>query len=152
VRVWAPPARFAIHTPAGDVIDFGCIFRLEVTDAGTVTLRVETGWVQLDNMHGESLIPAGASSSMTADRVPLVPVYDDADVAFTRAVREWEETNDPAVRAEAASVAAAHARPRDVLTLLMLALRASGPDRATFVNRAAELFPPPSTVSITKAA
>jgi hypothetical protein len=152
VRVWAPPARFAIHTPAGDVIDLGCVFRLEVEDAGTVKLRVETGWVQLANAFGESLIPAGASSSMAAGQRPLVPLYDDAAAPFAVAVRGWENTGDLAARAEFASAVTTHARPRDVFTLLMLAVRASGRDRAAFITRAAELAPPPSTVSAEKVA
>lgn len=49
VRVWAPPGAVALHTPAGDVIDLGCVFRLVVDGAGS-HVRVETGWVQLDNM------------------------------------------------------------------------------------------------------
>jgi ferric-dicitrate binding protein FerR (iron transport regulator) len=148
VRVWAPPGRFVVRTPVGDVIDLGCVFRLEV-DAGVVTLHVQSGWVLMDNGQGESLTPAGASSSMTAGRQPRVPVYDDALPGFEPAVRQWEDATDPAARAAFVATVTAQARARDVLTLLMLAVRTSGPDRAAFVTRAAALAPPPSSVSVT---
>ncbi len=61
VRLWAPPGHFAFQTPAGSVIDLGCIFDLSVDGQGTTRVRVDTGWVQLANGSGEALVPAGAS-------------------------------------------------------------------------------------------
>jgi ferric-dicitrate binding protein FerR (iron transport regulator) len=138
VSVWAPPSSVAFRTPAGDVIDMGCEFELSVTrDASHV--RVSSGWVQLDNLHGETLVPAGASSLMTADVRPGVAVYDDAPPGFREAVRTHESNpGDPLAVERVVQLA----RTRDVLTLLQLARRRSQAiDR--FVTRAAELFPPP---------
>jgi hypothetical protein len=144
VRLWAPPGVVAFHTPAGDVIDLGCVFRLAVY-GDTTRLSVRTGWVQLGNSYGESLVPAGASSLMQADRRPTAPVYDDAVAAFSAAVRAFEssEATGPAL-----SSIVATARPRDALTILMLAARRSGPDRATLVARAAVLAPPPASTNL----
>ncbi len=116
----------------------GCEFELSVTrDASHV--RVSSGWVQLDNLHGETLVPAGASSLMTEQRRPGVAVYDDALPGFREAVRAHE--SDPS-DAPAVERIVQLARTRDVLTLLQLArLRSPAIDR--FVARAAELFPPP---------
>jgi hypothetical protein len=138
VSVWAPPSSIAFRTPAGDVIDMGCEFELSVTrDASHV--RVSSGWVQLDNLHGETLVPAGASSLMTERVRPGVAVYDDALPGFREAVRAHEaDPSDPIAVERIVELA----RTRDVLTLLQLArLRSRAIDR--FVARAAELFPPP---------
>ncbi len=139
VRLWAPPGAVAIHTPAGDVIDLGCVFQLAV-DGDTARLSVRTGWVELANAYGQSLVPAGASSLMRPGSRPPVPVYDDAAAAFSSGVRAFEAGD--ATSAALSSVVST-ARPRDVLTILMLAERRSGPDRAALVARAAVLAPPP---------
>ncbi len=148
VRVWAPPGRFAIRTPAGDVTDLGCIFDLSVTAAGATVLRVETGWVQLSNFQGESLVPAGASATMTRAARPSVPVYDDAAPQFTAAVRAFELAADAASRANLARELGRGARPRDVLTLLVLANAAPDSFKRAILERAAELIPPPTGLTV----
>lgn len=137
VRVWAPPFSVAFHTPAGNVFDLGCEFDLTVTSESS-EVRVTSGWVQLENLSGEALVPAGASSAMQQGRRPGVAVFDDAPSPFREAVRRFEGREtladlDDIVR---------HARPRDVLTLLQLIRRGSaGTDR--LARRAFELSPPP---------
>lgn len=143
VRVWAPPGRFAIRTPAGDVIDLGCIFDLSV-DAAGARLHVATGWVQLSNFLGESLIPAGTSATMTRDARPAVPVYDDAAPQFKEAVRTFERTTDDASLADLAR----HARRRDVITLLVLAHQSADAHKRALLERAAVLKPPPPGVTV----
>lgn len=150
VRTWAPPGRFVVRTPAGDVVDLGCVFQLEV-DGGRTILRVQSGWVRLDNAHGESLIPAGANSIMTADRRALVAVYEDASPAFGEAVRQLETADSATDRSAAVATMMKEARTRDVYTLLTLAVRSSANDRAALVARAAELSPPPAGVSAARA-
>lgn len=146
VRIWAPPSRVAFTTPAGDVIDLGCIFTLTVDGGGAAHVVVETGWVQLENGHGEVLVPAGASTSMTAGRPPLVPVYEDATNAFREGVRAIED--GPGDRfAPAWRDIRRDARPRDVLTLLVLALRLPVDQRATLLEYAAILAPPPRPIA-----
>ncbi len=144
VRMWAPPGALAIHTPAGDVIDLGCVFQLTV-EGDTARLSVRTGWVELANGYGESLVPAGASSLMRPGGQPPVPVYDDAAAAFNTGVRAFE--GGDTTGAALSSIVAA-ARARDVPTILMLAARQSGPDRAALVARAAVLAPPPVTANL----
>jgi hypothetical protein len=141
VALWAPPGRFAIRTPAGEVIDLGCVFSLSVSDTGATSLSVRSGWVQLNNPSGEMLVPAGASSHMRAGSRPLVPVYDDATEAFRLAIRSIEAA---AGRPGAADFAIVDrdARARDVLTLLHLALRSDGGMRSRLLARAAVLHPP----------
>jgi hypothetical protein len=149
VRLWAPPGAVAFRTPAGDVIDLGCRFMLTVDPQGLAFLTVRTGWVELDNAYGESLVPAGASSAMQADRRPLVPVYDDAAPEFLNAVRAFERADsDPADRLLRTVTMTKVVRTRDVLTLLLLAARQQGPARADLVAAAASLVPPPAGVTV----
>ena len=147
VRIWAPPGMFAFRTPSGTVRDLGCIFNLAVDPDGTARVRVDTGWVQIDNDFGQSLVPAGASASMRRLSRPAVPIYDDASDAFRQAVRAAQDGGDLAERSEMATILRT-ARRRDVLTLLMLA-NASGTDlKRELLMRAAQLWPPPSGVSV----
>ena len=144
VRTWAPPGSVAFQTPTGEVIDLGCEFDLTV-EADRTTLRVLSGWVQLENTIAEVLIPAGASSEMRHDRAPGIAVYDDARPEFSAAVRALESgAGDPNAHLE---VIVSAARPRDVYTLLMLAAgNQSGSERLLAV--AADLWPPPSGVTV----
>lgn len=142
VRVWAPPFSVVIETPAGEVIDMGCEFRLSV-DGERSAVQVLSGWVQLENGIGQVLVPAGASSAMTSTDTPGVPVFDDAGEPFRNGVRAIES----GAEADGLPVVLALARPRDVYTLLLLT------DRRRHVaepllRRAAELSPPPDNVTI----
>jgi ferric-dicitrate binding protein FerR (iron transport regulator) len=137
VRVWAPPFSVAFHTPAGDVFDMGCEFDLTV-EGGSSHVRVTSGWVQLENFSGESIVPAGASTTMLAGRSPGVAVFDDASDEFREALRDLEAGG----QGTGIDTIIARARPRDVLTLLQLVQRDSaGSER--FARRAFELAPPP---------
>jgi hypothetical protein len=142
VRVWAPPFSVAFQTPAGDVLDMGCEFDLQV-EAEVSRLQVRSGWVQMENTVGESLIPAGASGEMRRNLMPGVPVFDNAGPSFLAAVRQLERTGD----ATSLQSVLDSARAEDVLTLLMLiARRVAGSDQ--LAARAAELSPPPGDVTV----
>lgn len=143
VRVVAPPFVLVVRTPAGLVIDLGCAFDLEVDPAGTARVSVTSGSIELENPHGATRVPAGARSEMTGSRAPFAPVYADAAPGFEAAVRALE-------RGEAGRdvTVTTLARERDVVTLLVLASRASGDVRAGLVQRAAALSPPPSGVDL----
>ena len=142
VRVWAPPGSLVIETPAGEVIDFGCEFRLSVLGMET-RVQVLSGWVQLENGVDEILVPAGASTEMTDRDAPGVPVFDDAPAEFRADVRAFERAGDRAALARALAVA----RPRDVYTLLHLT--EDHPSEAEpMLRRAAELSPPPGGITI----
>jgi hypothetical protein len=142
VRVWAPPGSLAIQTPAGEVIDLGCEFDLEVDDV-SARVSVRSGWVQLANGVEETLIPAGASGEMSGNRAPGVPVFDSANAEFREAVRRYELTGAEG----AVDAVVTHASSRDVLTLLTLVARGgAGIDR--IASRAAELWPLPADVTV----
>ena len=148
VRVWAPPGRFGIRTPGGTVVDLGCIFTLGVDANGLATAQVQTGWVELYNAWGESLIPAGAIGTMKASSAPTVPVYADAAPAFTNSVRAFQLATDDAARLTLVDDIARAARPRDVLTVLMLAKDSTPLVKRALLDRAAVLHPPPAGLTV----
>lgn len=143
LRVWAPPFSVVIQTPAGAVADLGCEFDLRV-DGAAAHVRVTSGWVLLENEYGESLVPEGASAPMRAGQRPGVPVFDDASAALRDLVRALEDGRGDL--GDAAAGIARLARPRDVLTLLMLTKQ--GVEAGPLARRAAELWPPPREVSV----
>ena len=145
VRVWAPPGSVVFRTPAGEVIDVGCEFEL-TAEATLSVVRVRSGWVQLENGIEETLVPAGAMSEMRAGRAPGVPVFEDAAPGFQAAVRALED-DQSADRASALTTIVGLARPRDVLTLLLLVER-HVQGSSQLAARAAELWPPPADVTV----
>jgi hypothetical protein len=148
VRLWAPPGRFGVRTPAGEVLDLGCVFDIAVEADGTTRVGVKTGWVQLSNAYGESLVPAGASSSMSTAMRPRVPVYRDAPAGFAAAVRAFEDNPRDRRYVTELRDSLAAARRRDALTLLVLANASPVDVKQALLERAAELVPPPAGVSI----
>lgn len=135
VRVWAPPFSIFISTPAGEVIDMGCEFFVTAHDDRT-EIEVLSGWVQLENRYGDVMVPEGASSVMVASARPRVPVFNDAAAGFHDAVRSAEFDGNP----NAVDTIVDSARPRDVLTLLVLATRMPQ-ERERLLMRAHELAP-----------
>ncbi len=133
--IWAPPARFGVELPAATAVDLGCIYYLETSRDGDGRLRVEMGWVALQNGGAEAFIPAGASARIDSVRGPGIPVFDDAPEAFKTAVRSVE--GDRALADLDALLRLA--RPRDALTLWHLLQRAQGPDRERVAGRFAAL-------------
>jgi hypothetical protein len=147
VRIWAPPGMFAFHTPGGTIRDLGCIFDLDVGPDGTSRVRVDTGWVQMDNDFGESLVPAGASAEMHRAARPGVPIYLDASDVFAAAVRSAQSGGEAGERRELDTIIRT-ARRRDVLTLLMLANVSATDIKRILLEQAAALWPAPSGVSV----
>ena len=146
VRVWSPPGRFVVETPSGTVRDLGCAFKL-IVDERSTTVLVRSGTVQLDNGTQEVLVPEGAISIMSARTGPTIPIYEDAAPAFVGAVRSLESGAPERDRWIGALLA--HARRRDVYTLLMLIRRGlPEPEAMRVAERAAELLPPPAGVSM----
>jgi FecR protein len=145
VRLWAPPWSFVVRTPAGEVGDLGCQFDASVDAEGVTRVTVRSGWVKVENVLGESLVPAGASALMRPGVTPFVAVYDDADAEFREGVRAYEAA-PPETAGSRLAGALAHARPRDVLTLLVLATRTSGATERDLVQTALRLSPPPASI------
>jgi hypothetical protein len=142
-RIWAPPRQFRIGSPAGETIDLGCAYRLDVTPDGLVSkLSVSTGQVAFEFDGREVYVPAGAACESVRSRGPAAPVFEAASGAFKDAVSkvEFGGATDP----DSVSRMIGLAGRRDTLTLWHLfASKRSTPElrRELFAKLSAE-FPP----------
>lgn len=141
-RIWAPPRQFRIGSPAGETIDLGCAYKLDVTPDGLVSkLSVSTGQVAFEFDGREVYVPAGAACESVRGRGPAAPVFESASAAFKDAVSrvEFGGGADP----DAVGRMIGLAERRDTLTLWHLfASKRSSPElqRALFARLASE-FP-----------
>lgn len=89
-RIWAPPRVFAVETPSASAVDLGCVYTLEVDDAGVGVLRVETGLVTLAQQGRESLVPAGAMCISRPRLGPGTPYFETASEKLKRAIEQLD--------------------------------------------------------------
>jgi ferric-dicitrate binding protein FerR (iron transport regulator) len=74
-RVWAPPGQFGIGLHGMDVLDLGCEFLVDADAHGNGTLTVLSGWVQVDNLWREVLVPQDTRVRLRGARLAGTP-YD----------------------------------------------------------------------------
>ena len=146
-RIWAPPRRFFVETPATTAIDLGCAYTLSTDEAGSGRLAVTSGWVSLERKSpggvDEVAVPAGASCRVAAAAGPGTPVWDDAPAPFRQAHDRFEaREGDDRERAERLGELLREARVKDGLTLLALAPRLVPEERGAIYDRLAVLSPP----------
>lgn len=143
-RVWAPPGQFGVGVTGADVIDLGCEFLLKVDADGNGSLSVLSGWVQVDNLRREVLVPQGTRVRVNGDGAAGTPHAFSASPAFVVALEAIDARNG-AVDANGEEVRRliAASRQQDAISLLVL-LRdypqlAEGP----MFERLASLLPTP---------
>jgi len=141
--IWAPPAQFVVDTPAAQAVDLGCQYTLRVAEDGSGLLTVETGWVAFQWHHRESFIPAGAACRTRPGHGPDTPYFLDAPKELTKAVEQFDRTNDDVALRSALGAT----RPRDAFTLWHLMMRTQGLQRGEVFDRLAELVKLPQTAS-----
>lgn len=145
--IWAPPGRFFVDTPSAVAVDLGCSYTLEVDDAGSGLLRVETGWVGFESRGLQSLVPAGAACPTRQGVGPGTPYFETAPEVLREALAVIDFDSDPDRRATALDTVLAAARPRDAFSLWHLLSRLDGEDRGRVHDRLAVLVPPPDGVT-----
>jgi hypothetical protein len=120
-RVWAPPGQFGVGVAGADVIDLGCEFLLKVDADGNGSLAVLSGWVQVDNMRREVLVPQGTQVSLHGDGAAGTPRAQDAGADFVAAL-DAIDARAGAVDADGDEIhrLLAASRPQDAITLLAL--------------------------------
>ena len=131
----APPRMFLVDTPTATAVDLGCEYDLSVQEDGAVSLTVQTGWVALEPLKGNTAtyVPAGFTARSHQRGVTL-PRRVQAPTAFREAVTRY-----PAGGAIDAMLASAE--PDDVPTLWhVLAYDPSARDRV--YNKIAALSVP----------
>ncbi|MGH8459299.1 MAG: hypothetical protein ACRESV_08105, partial [Nevskiales bacterium] len=145
-RIWAPPRLFFVETPAALAVDLGCVYTLEVDEAGAGLLRVESGWVQLESESRESVVPAGAVAAMNPGAGPGAPYYPEASEAFKASLMTLDF--GPATdHGQALTALLAEARREDSITLLTLLSREGAEARGLIYDRLAVLLPPPAGIT-----
>lgn len=145
-RIWAPPRRFFVETPAGLAVDLGCEYTLEVDDSGTSLLHVLSGYVGFVRATHEVIVPAGWLVRARPDRVPGTPFSEAASPALRDALVRFDfERGDT----EALTEVLSEARPADALTLWELLWRTEERERGRVYDRLVALVPPPPGVTRT---
>ncbi len=143
-KISAPPRLFFVETASALAVDLGCAYTLEVDDAGTGLLRVETGWVSFERDGKESVVPAGAVCRTRPREGPGTPYYEDAAPELRRALELYDFGG---AGEQPLQVILNTARPRDGLSLWHLLSRSDGLKRERVYERLARLVPPPAGVT-----
>ena len=120
-RVWAPPGQFGVGVAGADVIDLGCEFLLKVDADGIGSLSVLSGWVQVDNLRREVLVPQGTRVRVNGDGAAGTPQAFSASPAFAAALEAIDARNG-AVDANGEEVhrLIAESQQQDAISLLVL--------------------------------
>jgi len=120
-RVWAPPGQFGVGVAGTDVIDLGCEFLLKVDADGIGSLSVLSGWVQVDNLRREVLVPQGTRVRVNGDGAAGTPQAFSASPAFAAALEAIDARNG-AVDANGEEVhrLIAESQQQDAISLLVL--------------------------------
>jgi hypothetical protein len=133
------PGVFVIDTPRARAIDLGCEYTLTIAPGGGGELRVIAGWVDLSHGYEQSLVPQGASATISASGQLSVPLFDDAAPRFRAAIRDFDRSHDLATIVSLA-------RTRDALTLLNLFRAATPDERVQIFDRLNQLVPAPASI------
>jgi hypothetical protein len=146
-KIWAPPGKFYVDTPAATAVDLGCEYRLEVDESGAGALSVLLGYVGFEWNGRESYVPERAHCLTRPRLGPGTPFYADANDVFRRALERFDFDSAGPVRQDALRIVLAEARPRDALSLWHVLLRVDPAERGLVFDRLAELLPPPRGVT-----
>ena len=136
--IWAPPGEFSVETPSATAIDLGCIYTVQTDEAGNGFVRVDAGWVVLEEHGRESFIPGGAVCRMRRGRGPGIPYIETAAEPLKRLVTDFDETGSTKLL-RSGLVSAARS---DDVTLWHLLRRVPQAERRLVYNRLCSLVPP----------
>lgn len=120
-RVWAPPGQFGVGVEGVQVLDLGCEFLLQVDADGDGRLTVRSGWVLVDNLRREVLVPEGTTVRLHGAGSSGTPHDLGAGVGFVSALDAIDAREggvDPHGDEVRALLAAA--RAQDAISLLSL--------------------------------
>ena len=120
-RVWAPPGQFGVGVAGAEVIDLGCEFLLKVDADGNGSMSVLSGWVQVDNLRREVLVPQGTRVRVNGDGAAGTPHAFSASPAFVAALEAIDARNGT-VDADGEDIRRliAESRQQDAISLLVL--------------------------------
>ena len=140
----APPRLFFVDTPAAEAIDLGCVYTLQVDDAGRSVLHVTLGWVALVRNGREVYVPRYAMCEARPGIDPGTPYFEDASSAFVRALQKFDFEDGGE---ESLQEVLRESRPRDTFTLWHLLSRVDEARRVQVLNRMIELVGLPKGIT-----
>src|SRR5262245_8216475 len=132
----APPRLFFVDTPAGEAIDLGCAYVLEVDAAGRSRLHVTLGFVALVRNGEEVWVPRYGMCQARPGIGAGTPYFEDASDGLVSALEKFDFENGGA---EALATVLKESRPRDTFTLWHLLRRVEGSERVQVLDRMIEL-------------
>ena len=143
-RVWAPPGQFGVSVAGAELIDLGCEFMLNVDADGNGSLSVLSGWVQVDNLHREVLVPQGTRMRVNGDGAAGTPHAVSASAAFIAALDAIDARDgDVDPNGEEVRRLLAESRALDAISLLVLLRDYPALAEGPMFERLAVLLPTP---------
>jgi len=142
--IWAPPRLFFVDTPAAEAIDLGCVYTLQVDEAGTTLLHVTLGWVALVRNGREVYVPRYAMCESWPGIGPGTPFFEDASDTFVRLLERFDFENGGE---DVFKGLLSEARERDTFTLWHLLSTVDGGRRVQVLNRMIELVGLPKALT-----
>jgi hypothetical protein len=145
----APPRLFFVRTPAALATDLGCVYTLEVDEAGTTRIHVTLGWVELRQGDAASLVASGLVAEVEVGGKPGTP-YPAAFPGDARAALHRLDAGTGDAADLDRVLGALHGpseyltlRQESAITLWHLLQRVSPDLRERVYRRLAALIPPP---------
>lgn len=143
-KTWSPPDFFKIEIPAGEVIDLGSAFSIEVEADNSSEIQVSSGWVAFKTVNGKIILPPGMVCTLNKNGSPEIPYYVNASPEFKNALLKYEPGNK---NKQTLKNILSNARKSDDISLWYL-LKVSSPDEKKMIyDRLAEFVIPPDNVN-----
>lgn len=142
--ILADPRRFQIDTPAGRVVDLGCVFEVSVDAAGALRVAVTSGAVAIESAHGAVHIPAGAFATAVPGARPDIPVREAADPELAASLVALGRASSLRVGNADFDLILERAEVADAVSLWHLLARAEGPERFVYAKLLERLVPMPA--------
>ena len=140
----APPRIFFVNTPAAEAIDLGCVYDLEVDDAGGTLLHVTLGFVELVRNGRNVYVPRYAMCKARPGIGPGTPYFEDANQPLVDALERFDFEKDGE---SALDEVLRNSRTRDTFTLWHLLSEVDGSLRVRVLNRMIELVGLPKEIN-----
>ncbi len=88
--IWAPAGEFSVAAPSATAVDLGCIYTVQTDDRGDGLVRVEAGWVALEDHGRESFIPGGSVCRMIHGRGPGIPYLETSAEPLKQMIQDFD--------------------------------------------------------------
>lgn len=142
--IWAPPRLFFVETPSATAIDLGCAYTLAVDEEGRGRLCVTSGWVSLEKLGRETVVPSGAVCETRPGVGPGTPYFGGASDEFRLALARYDFNGGAR---EDLEMVLRESEICEVFTLWQLLPEVRDEYRGLIYDRMAQILPPPAGVT-----